>query len=171
MVSRRRYPPEVASSASSEPLLRPAAARDAAALADLSRRAIEHGLRWRWTPQRLAAAIGEPETEVVAARAGAAPCGFAVMEYAFAERRAHLVLLAVEPAWRRRGVGRALYRWVETLARAGGVLELGLEVRERNREARAFYASLGFREIALARRYYDGREDALRLHKRLALRL
>jgi ribosomal protein S18 acetylase RimI-like enzyme len=51
------------------------------------------------------------------------------------------------------------------------VLEIGLEVRESNSGARAFYAALGFREGGRVPGYYEGREHALELHKRLGPRV
>jgi [ribosomal protein S18]-alanine N-acetyltransferase len=164
----------VASAPARQPLpvrLEPASPRDARALAEISRRQIEQGLGWRWTPPRIAHHIRAPESEVVVARAGRTLCGFAVMEYAFLERRAHLVLLAVESGWRRRGTGRTLFAWLEKMARAGGVLQIALEVRAGNADARAFYAAQGFAEGGVVRGYYQGREDAVQLHKSLASRL
>ena len=82
------------------------------------------------------------------------------MEFDFDERSAHLVLLAVDPAYRRRGLGAALFGWLEKLARLGGIARVRLELRADNAEARAFYERLGFRVSELRRGYYDGRLDA-----------
>jgi len=56
--------------------------------------------------------------------------------------------LAVLPAARRRGVGRALLAAVEARARARGCCKITLEVLDRNDPARALYASVGFAEVA-----------------------
>ena len=70
--------------------------------------------------------------------------------------------VAVAPASRRRGIGRALVR--EILRRAE-YRELGfvtLEVRAHNESAIALYASEGFDPVGLRRDYYERpREDAL----------
>lgn len=160
--------------------LEPARASDAEALARLSRRHVENGLGWRWTPPRLAACIQAEDTEVVLARGAGAggpasplagvALGFAVMEYRFAVRRAHLVLLAVAPAQRRNGLGRRLVDWCEAMARLGGIREIALEVRESNAGARAFYATLGYVGDERLRGYYQGVEDAVRLRKNLERR-
>ncbi len=66
--------------------------------------------------------------------------------------------LAVAPAWRRRGVARALLRRVLE-DRRGRVF---LEVRESNSAARSLYATAGFREIGVRQNYYhDPPEPAI----------
>jgi ribosomal protein S18 acetylase RimI-like enzyme len=64
--------------------------------------------------------------------------------------RAELTELYVEPAHRRQGVGRALLRRVEALAREGGATELVLLTGRENKSAQAFYRAIGFRECAVA---------------------
>src|SRR5215469_6375112 len=92
-----------------------ARAADAARLAAMSHSLIEGGLRPTWTASRIAWHIRNPDSVVLTAKAGAvsfgAPVivGFAIMRYG--EDMAHLNLLAVDPAHRRRGVARQLIRW------------------------------------------------------------
>lgn len=57
--------------------------------------------------------------------------------------------LAVDPAHRRRGIGRRLMAEVERLLRADGCPKINLQVRTSNREVLAFYAALGFGEDAV----------------------
>ena len=147
--------------------LAPAAGRDAALLADLSRFTIERGLPWRWTEPRVAALIRDADSEVVVARHSGALVGFAAMEFHFKERRAHLVLLAVVSGWRRNGVGRDLLAWLEKMALLGGIGSVRAEVRAENLGARRFYASVGYQETRRLPGYYSGREDALALRKHL----
>jgi ribosomal protein S18 acetylase RimI-like enzyme len=52
--------------------------------------------------------------------------------------------LAVDPAARRRGLGRALMAEAERLLRAAGCPKINLQVRAGNAAAAAFYRSLGF---------------------------
>ena len=138
---------------------------DAQAIADLSRREIEHGLRWSWTTGRVRRAIQDRETNVVVARDGDAICGFALMAYRSED--AHLLLLAVSPDWRRRGIGSALIGWLEETLRQAGITRMQVEVRQSNRVARAFYARLGFEPVNVSRGYYQGVENALHLVKEL----
>lgn len=62
--------------------------------------------------------------------------------------------LAVAPARRRRGIGRALVEQVLAVLGARGVSEVFLEVRESNAGARALYGALGFAEVGRRTRYY-----------------
>ena len=59
--------------------------------------------------------------------------------------------LAVDPEYRRRGIGRALIR--DLVARHTG--SVFLEVRESNRAAGEFYESLGFQVVSVRPRYYE----------------
>jgi len=138
---------------------------DAVAIAALSRRAIEQGLEWRWTPQRVLACMAHADTNVVVARRGTDLLGFAVMSYA--EDDAHLLLLATQPRCRRQGVGSALLGWLETTARVAGIGTLRLETRSTNAGARAFYRHHGFDETDRRPGYYQGVEDAVRFSKSL----
>src|SRR3990170_370354 len=52
---------------SSELSLRLARLSDATTIANLSRDLIEYGLRWRWTPMRVAASIRAPDVNVLVA--------------------------------------------------------------------------------------------------------
>jgi ribosomal protein S18 acetylase RimI-like enzyme len=138
---------------------------DAVAIAALSRRAIEHGLEWRWTPKRVLACMADADTNVVVARRSTDLLGFAVMSYG--ERDAHLQLLAAQPRCRRQGVGSALLAWLEATAHVAGITTLRLETRSANAGARAFYRHHGFEEAERRPGYYQGVEDAVRFVKRL----
>jgi len=87
--------------------------------------------------------------------------GFAIMRYG--QDVAHLNLLAVDPAHRRRGVGRALLGWLEESARTAGTFVIGLELRAGNELARTFYRALGYRELGQIPGYYQGIESAIRM--------
>jgi ribosomal-protein-alanine N-acetyltransferase len=74
----------------------------------------------------------------------------------------HVTNVAVHPARRRLGIGRALLRSVLDDARRRAVRVVALEVRPSNLEARALYESFGFRVVGRRRGYYyDTGEDAL----------
>lgn len=134
---------------------------DAPALAQLSRDLIEAGLGWEYRPQRIAAIIGDADTVTLVARALARPVGFAAMR--FGEDRAHLILLAVQPAHQRRGIARRMIDWLLESALVAGVASIHVELRADNAPAFAFYRSMGFAETFRVRGYYRGRETAVRM--------
>jgi len=138
-----------------------ASVHDAPAMAALSRDAIEHGLTWRYRTSRMAQFAGDPHCVALVGKAGDAFAGFAVMQ--FHDERAHLVLLAVQPAWRRRGLGRALVTWLLQSARTAGVASVHVELREGNRVALALYSDAGFVPSLRMAGYYEGKENAVRM--------
>jgi ribosomal-protein-alanine N-acetyltransferase len=80
----------------------------------------------------------------------------------FVADEVHIVNLAVHPHWRRRGIARRLLHEVFDCARRRGMVIATLEVRYHNDAAISLYRSLGFREVALRKKYYaDNGEDAL----------
>jgi len=75
---------------------------------------------------------------------------------------AHITTFAVDPAWRRQGVGETLLIALLDLALARHAREATLEVRLSNVPARRLYEKYGFRPVGLRPRYYsDNGEDAL----------
>ncbi len=138
---------------------------DAPRIAVMSRDLIEHGLGWRWTPTSIRRSIADPAMNVAIAPALHGIAGFAVMKYR--DDEAHLFLLAVDPAYRRRGIASALMAWHESAALTAGIGAVYIEARANNAATRAFYKALGYREVQLVRGYYAGVEDAVRLAKDL----
>jgi ribosomal protein S18 acetylase RimI-like enzyme len=135
---------------------------DALPIARMSRTLIEHDLTWSWTEDRVLSAIRHSETAVICARDGRRLAGFAIMQ--FGDAHAHLSLLAVAPAYRSRGLGRELVVWLEACARTAGIFDVRLELRSGNDRARGFYLALGYSEVGQIPAYYDGKEDACRMH-------
>jgi len=78
---------------------------------------------------------------------------------------AELLRLAVEPAVRRRGVGRSLTERGLEILRAEGCAACHLEVRTGNAAAIALYEGLGFDRVAVRPRYYSDGDDALVLRR------
>jgi ribosomal-protein-alanine N-acetyltransferase len=139
---------------------------DASEIANISREDIEHGLPWSWTTERVARAIADADINVAVVGAPGAIAAFGIMSYR--EASAHLLLFSVRAANRRRGVGSRLLNWLETVAREVGIDRIHVECRRENAPARNFYAENGYHELAIARGYYRGVEDAVRLEKRLS---
>ena len=132
----------------------------------MSRRLVEAGLpSWSWTARRVTRQLGDAESVVLCARRGEELTGFAIM--GFGDEAAHLSLLAVEPRFRRCGLGSRMVHWLEKTAIVAGTFEVHLEVRAGNTVARKFYRNLGYTEVELMPGYYDSVEDAIRLTRDL----
>ncbi|HXS05885.1 MAG TPA: GNAT family N-acetyltransferase [Rhizomicrobium sp.] len=92
----------------------------------------------------------------------AAPEGFILARAAGGE--AEILTLAVAPADRRKGLGRALVRLAHAHAATLGAIGLFLEVGVRNDAAQALYRGLGFQAVGRRKAYYaDEDADILRL--------
>ncbi|HEY2676516.1 MAG TPA: GNAT family N-acetyltransferase [Steroidobacteraceae bacterium] len=143
-----------------------ARASDAREIAEMSRDLIEQGLTWSWTPARVQHFISGPDSSVVVARREQRIAAFAIMH--FGDDSAHLNLLAVSPEHRRQGLGSQLMEWLTHTAIEAGVFRINLELRTQNEAAKVFYARLGFDQLGIVQGYYQGREAALRMSRRLA---
>lgn len=133
------------------PRLRPAEARDIAALTDL----LHETFRDTWLPQLSAAAVeaywasdraaryvADTWNEFVVADIDGGVAGFVHVRDGFIDA------LHVGGKYRRFGVGRALLRHVEATTAALGHAEIRLETDTFNTASRAFYAACGYEEIA-----------------------
>lgn len=129
-------------------LIRPATAADLAAVAEIQQ-ACPEAAHWN--------AADYLAHEFLVAVAGDRITGFAVARRV-ATDETELLNLAVDPAFRRHGIGRRL---LAALA-SGNKGALWLEVRESNAAARKLYKAFGFKEIGLRAGYYqDSGESAI----------
>ncbi|MEG9686700.1 ribosomal protein S18-alanine N-acetyltransferase [Klebsiella michiganensis] len=114
-----------------------------------------------WSEQTFASNQGERYLNLQLSVDGVM-AAFAITQIVLDE--ATLFNIAVDPAFQRRGLGRALLERVIDEVEKRGVVTLWLEVRASNVAAIALYESLGFNEATIRRNYYptvDGREDAI----------
>jgi len=73
----------------------------------------------------------------------------------------HILNIAIDPAYQRRGYAGRLLRFTFDFGREHGALSAFLEVRASNLAARKLYTDFGFERIDIRRSYYsDNREDA-----------
>lgn len=84
--------------------------------------------------------------------------GFALLRSVLDE--AELLLLAVDPAWRGRGIGRFLLSDSIAEARSRNIRHIHLEVREGNK-AMDLYKSAGFVHCNTRKSYYRGKDGQL----------
>ena len=122
-----------------------------------------------WTRSQCAGILPMPGVELVLARDGNGTlAGFSL--YRTVADEAELLLLAVDPEYRRRGIGRRLLDHFLNRATNSGASRVHLEVREGN-PAVIMYREAGFNFAGRRRKYYRGRFggefDALTLHREL----
>ncbi|HEX7044235.1 MAG TPA: ribosomal protein S18-alanine N-acetyltransferase [Burkholderiales bacterium] len=97
-------------------------------------------------------------------------CGHGIMSIGAEE--CHLLNICVHPDYQRRGLGRALVKFLLAFAQRKRAQVALLEVRVSNAGAYKLYTQLGFDEIGIRKDYYparNGREDAIILARDLTL--
>ncbi|MEO6248749.1 MAG: GNAT family N-acetyltransferase [Sphingomicrobium sp.] len=112
-----------------------------------------------WTRSQCAEILPMSGVTLTLARddASAVPVGFALIRTVADE--AELLLIAVAPGERRRGIGRALIGHFVDHATAQGARRLHLEVRDGN-DAVALYHASGFKVAGRRHHYYRGASGA-----------
>lgn len=119
-----------------------------------------------WTLPQLAGVMTMPGTWLTLARVDAAPLGFALIRSVLDE--CELLLLAVDPLWRGRGIGRSLLVDSLNTARRRGITSMNLEVRATN-NAIKLYENIGFEYVHRRPGYYRGNDG--KLHDALSFRI
>lgn len=97
------------------------------------------------------ALVVDADGQPITSAGGAAPAGFVLTRHVLDEEE--LLLIAVTPGARRRGVGAALIEHLFTAARKRGVVKIFLEMRRGN-PAIHLYRKFGFEPIGERRNYY-----------------
>ena len=96
----------------------------------------------------------------IVARVGDDVVGFAGMWMMVDQ--AHVTTFAVDPGWRRQGIGARMVLALLGMAVTLGARQATLEVRLSNLPARRLYERFGFRPVGVRPHYYtDNGEDAL----------
>jgi ribosomal-protein-alanine N-acetyltransferase len=80
---------------------------------------------------------------------------------------AQIMDIAVAPERRGRGIARLLLDYAISVAREKDAEVLALEVRASNNAAISLYEQCGFIRTGLRQKYYEGRDDAVLMEKRL----
>ena len=117
-----------------------------------------------WSEGSVASELSNPLSRWLVAVEGEQVLGYVGSQTVLDE--SDMMNLAVDPAFRRRGIARALVlALIEELGKMGSRC-LPLEVRASNESAQALYAQLGFESVGRRKNYYfNPREDALILRK------
>lgn len=77
------------------------------------------------------------------------------------EGEGHIISIAVDPYYRRKGVGSRLLEMALEIFKRYNVRDIKLEVRTSNKGAIKFYRDSGFNKKEILGRYYEDFEDAL----------
>ncbi|MFM9978477.1 MAG: GNAT family N-acetyltransferase [Sphingomonadaceae bacterium] len=143
-------------------------AEDLAAIMPVMTSAFDGQFGEAWTAPQCLGLLSMPGSRLLLAYRGAA-VGFALARTVVDETE--LMLLAVAPPMRRRGIGQALLAAVIADSVQVAAKSIHLEVREGNPAVR-LYTSTGFVEVGRRPRYYQGSSgqtfDALTLLRTLA---
>ncbi len=77
----------------------------------------------------------------------------------------HLVTIAVDPAWRRKGIGASLLASIEELCAQEGAETVALEVEATNTPALEMYKKFGYSQARILPNYYGEGRHALLMVK------
>jgi [ribosomal protein S18]-alanine N-acetyltransferase len=128
---------------------------DLAAIVELDRCCLE-GL---WSPDQYAREQRSDKSDIVVARLGdqvlAYGCVWSILE------EAHITILAVDPQFQRRGLGRLILWGLLECAIKRGLERSTLEVKETNLAALGLYQTYGFTEAGRRPKYYQDGSAAL----------
>ena len=143
-------------------VIRELKAEDAAAAAEIEYQSFPDP----WSQNGILDTVSNPSTVcLLAEKAGKA------VGYLFAYRagdEAEIARIAVAGEQKRQGVGKSLIRTLEEIGKKKQIRRLLLDVRESNREARAFYEKMAFQEDGVRRGFYqDPPEDAVLMSREL----
>ena len=140
--------------ATREVTLRPGQPRDIAEVDALMAAAFDPRFGEAWTHGQVLGVLAMPGVRLLLAQVDDQPAGFALARTVVDE--AELLLLAVAPDHRRRGIGGTLMRAVIAEVRHAGATTLHLEVRAGNPACR-LYEAHGFGKSGERRGYYQTR--------------
>ncbi|MEM4666480.1 MAG: GNAT family N-acetyltransferase, partial [Thermofilum sp.] len=79
----------------------------------------------------------------------------------------HVHSIAVDPQFRKKGVGRALMEETFRMLRERGVKSVVLEVSIANEAGISFWKSLGFSPVGIRKRFYLDGTDAIIMRKEI----
>lgn len=127
-------------------------ALDLPAVADLARISFDPHFREAWTEGQMAGALASQGGSLLLLERDNEIRAFALCRQIFDE--SELLLCAIHPEERRKGIGRMLMNAVRLHCQNNGSSRIFLEVRESNGPARALYEHCGYRVEGRRSAYY-----------------
>jgi [ribosomal protein S18]-alanine N-acetyltransferase len=110
-----------------------------------------------WTAAQCLSTLAMPGSRLLIARKEGQVVGFALSRWVVDEEE--LLLIGVDPACRRQGVGQNLISMLLNNAKLSGHISVFLEVRDGN-PAQNFYCEMGFTPIGRRPGYYKGNDGS-----------
>ena len=143
-------------------IIRKMTLQDAPAIADLEKLCFSDP----WSEKSIASEVNNPLSYWLVAEENGEIAGYVGSQSVL--DAADMMNLAVNPDYRRKGIGKALIDALTQHLMENNVIALLLEVRVSNLPAIALYEKLGFVQVGRRPKYYHNpREDALILRKEL----
>ncbi len=143
-------------------VIRELKAEDAAAAAEIEYQSFPDP----WSQNGILDTVSNPSTVCLLAEKAGKAVGY-LFAYSAGDE-AEIARIAVAGEQKRQGVGKSLIRTLEEIGKKKQIRRLLLDVRESNREARAFYEKMAFQEDGVRRGFYqDPPEDAVLMSREL----
>ncbi len=126
----------------------------------------QESFEYAWTEEDFLRCLRQRNCIGMVAEQGEKVVGF--MIYELHKAKLHILNFAVNPAFRRLGVGGQMVAKLIGKLSSHRRTRITLEVRETNLPAQLFFRAQGFKAIKVLRAYYeDSGEDAFQMHYRL----
>lgn len=143
-------------------LIREMKAEDAAAVAEIEYQTFPD----HWSQNAVLDTLSNPQTVCLLAEKAGKAAGYLLAYLAGGE--AEIARIAVPEGQKRQGIGKKLLQLLEETCKERQVGRLLLDVRESNREARAFYQKMAFQEDGVRKGFYQSpAEDAVLMSREL----
>jgi ribosomal-protein-alanine N-acetyltransferase len=127
----------------------------------------QNSFDFSWTEEDFLRCLRQRNCIGMVAEQGEKVVGF--MIYELHKTKLHILNFAIQPAFRRLGVGVQMVTKLVSKLSSHRRTKITLEIRETNLAAQLFFRSQGFRAMRVLRSYYeDSGEDAYLLQYRLA---
>ncbi len=120
-----------------------------------------------WPIFDLIAVLSMPEVVRLKAVEDGKMVGFVAGDPRLSEGWAWIATIGVDPAFQRRGIGRALLKKCEYKLMEKGLLKVKLVVRVSNHTAMALYQQEGYQTMDIWKGYYNDGEDGMIMEKNI----
>ena len=119
-----------------------------------------------WSAAALEESLMQKQTMMLTAFDDKKLIGYLILYYVLEE--GEIARVAVEPEYRRQGVGARMLLEMENLCEDKGINKLLLDVRESNQTAYSFYDDYGFVQDGIRKNYYTNpTEDAILMSREI----